>query len=358
MAKNISFINSINPNFSKELKSEVDAYFKSHNNRTTGDWRIYHKTIVLAVTLVTLYVLLVFGNLPVWANVIMCALMGLNFALIGFNVMHDGAHGSYSDKKWLNNLMGYSLNLMGGSTYLWKVKHNVIHHTYTNIEGHDEDIDIKPFIRTNREQKHYWFHKFQHIYSVVLYSTTYLFWILFKDFAKYFAGKILDKKLPKMTWKNHAGFWLTKVVYFSLFIVIPILVVGWKHALIGYLIISGVCGIVISIVFQLAHVVEHAEFPMPNEDSQKIEQNWFIHQLQTTANFSTKSKIVSWMTGGLNFQVEHHLFPKVSHVHYPAINKIVQRVCAKYNVTYNEYKTLGAAFVSHLQYLKAVGSAA
>jgi linoleoyl-CoA desaturase len=358
VAKNISFINSINPEFTKELKGQVDAYFKESKKKPTGDWRIYHKTIVLVAALITLYVLLVFGSLPTWANVLMCGLLGLTFSLIGFNVMHDGGHGSYSDKKWLNNIMGYSLNIMGGSTYLWKVKHNVIHHTYTNIEGHDDDIDIKPFIRTNREQKHYPLHRFQHIYSLVLYSLTYITWIGFNDFTKYFTGKIMDKKVPKMATKDHIGFWATKVFYFVMFIVVPIVVVGWQHALIGYLITAGITGVIISIVFQLAHVVEDVEFPMPNEDTHKIEQNWFIHQLQTTSNFSTRSKIVSWMTGGLNFQVEHHLFPKISHIHYPAINRIVQQVCAKYNVPYHEHRTLIGALGSHLQYLKVVGQTA
>lgn len=356
MAKNISFVNSINADFSKELKRSVDEYFKLNNKQQTGDWRIFHKTLVLVLSLITLYILLIFGNLPTWLNVIMCVLMGFNFAFIGFNVMHDGGHGSYSNKKWLNEIMGHSLNVMGASTYFWKFKHNIVHHTYTNIEGHDDDIDIKPFIRTNTEEKRYYMHRYQHIYAIFLYTLTYLFWWAFKDFDKYFSGKILDKKIPKMKLKNHLGFWLTKIVHISVFIVIPILVVGWLNALIGYLIVAGVTGVVISIVFQLAHVVEDVDFPMPDEATLKIEENWFVHQLQTTANFSTRSKFVSWMTGGLNFQVEHHLFPRISHIHYPAISRIVQQVCSKYNIPYNEYPTLSKAVSSHLNYLRVVGT--
>jgi len=355
VAKNISFVNSINADFSKELKREVDNYFKSSLKKPTGDWRIFHKTLVLFVSLIILYVLLLFGTLPVWANVILCVLMGFTFAFIGFNVMHDGGHGSYSDKKWLNEIMGHSLNVMGASTYFWKFKHNIVHHTYTNIEGHDDDIDIKPFIRTNKDQKRYFFHKFQHIYALFLYSITYLFWWAYNDFVKYFSGKILEKKIPEMKTKEHIGFWLTKVIHIAVFIVLPILVVGWKNALIGYLIISGVTGIIISIVFQLAHVVEDVDFPTPDAETLKIEENWFVHQLQTTANFSTKSKFVSWMTGGLNFQVEHHLFPRISHIHYPAISRIVQQVCAKYDIPYHEYPTLAKAIGSHLGYLRVVG---
>jgi linoleoyl-CoA desaturase len=356
VAKNISFVNSINAEFVKELKRKVDEYFKTGRKKQTGDWRIFHKTLVLFLSLIALYLLLIFGSLPTWVNVIMCVLMGFNFAFIGFNVMHDGGHGSYSDKRWLNEIMGHSLNVMGASTYFWKFKHNIVHHTYTNIEGHDDDIDIKPFIRTNKEQKRLGFHRFQHVYALFLYSITYLFWWAYNDFVKYFSGKILDKKIPEMKLSEHIGFWATKVAHIALFIVIPILVVGWQHALIGYLIVAGVTGIVISVVFQLAHVVEDVDFPMPDEETLKIEENWFVHQLQTTANFSTRSKIVSWMTGGLNFQVEHHLFPRISHIHYPALSKIVRQCCAQYGIPYNEYPTVAKAVSSHLHYLKVVGN--
>ncbi|HTO16826.1 MAG TPA: acyl-CoA desaturase [Edaphocola sp.] len=356
MAKNISFVNSINKTFVKDLKDQINEYFKTNQQKQTGDWRIFHKGIVLVAVLITLYGLLVFGSLPTWANILMCVLMGFVFAFIGFNVMHDGAHGSYSDKKWLNNLTGYSLNIMGASTYLWKFKHNIMHHTYTNIEGHDEDIDIKPLLRTNKEQKKYFFHKYQHYYALFLYTLTYIMWWAFNDFKKYFTGKILDKKIPSRSFKEHVGFWVTKIVYISLFIVLPIYFVGWQHALIGYLIVCGVTGITISIIFQLAHVVENTDFPMPDPETLKIEENWFVHQLQTTANFSTKSKIMSWMCGGLNFQVEHHLFPRISHIHYPAINKIVIRVCEQYNIPYHEYPTLAKALGSHLHLLKVIGN--
>lgn len=357
MAKNISFQNSINPTFTKDLKQSVDAYFTQVNKKSTGDWRIFHKTLVLLAAIVTIYCLLLFAHFPVWANVVLCALLGFVFALIGFNVMHDGAHGSYSDNKSLNNLMGFSLNLMGGSTYFWKVKHNIIHHTYTNIDGHDDDIDVAPYMRLSKTQAKKPLHKYQHLYAVPLYFMTYIFWIYFNDFKKYFTGKILEKAIPKMTTKEKVGFWATKIAHLVIFVVIPSLVLDFKTAIIGYIIACLVCGLFIAVVFQLAHVVEDAEFPVPNE-ANKIEENWFIHQLETTANFSMNSKLCSWLFGGLNFQVEHHLFPKISHIHYPAISKIVQEVCARHNVTYNKYNTFGAAIRAHFSYLKQIGQSA
>lgn len=356
MGKHISFSNN-NNQFTAELKKKVEEYFSKNGIKTTGSWRLYHKTLTLCGIALAIYLVLIFGSAPVWLNILLCAVLGLTFAAIGFNVMHDGAHGSYSSKKWVNELMSYSLNVLGGSSYLWKVKHNVMHHAYTNIEGHDDDIDIKPFIRTNVHQKRYWFHRYQHIYSFILYLSTYLLWIAVLDFRKYFTGKVSERKFAKMSMSEHIGFWVSKIAYTLLFIVIPIVVVGWAHALIGYFIIAGVCGLVLSIVFQLAHIVEDSEFPMPDPQSNKIEQNWFVHQLATTANFATKSKLVSWFVGGLNFQVEHHLFPKVSHIHYPAINQMVKELCQKYQVKYIEYPTVFRALQAHVSHLRIVGAA-
>jgi len=356
MGKHITFTNNSIP-FSRELKQRVEEYFANEGRKSTGSWYLYHKTLVLCGLAFLFYLILLTGITPVWMSVLICILLGFNFASIGFNVMHDGAHGSYSSKKWVNEVMSYSLNVLGGSVYFWKIKHNVMHHAYTNIEGHDDDIDIKPFIRTNANQKKYWYHKYQHIYCMILYTTTYLLWITYNDFSKYFTGKVSNRKFSPMSTREHLVFWVSKLVYIGVIIIIPGLLIGWAQTLIGYLIISAVCGLVLSIVFQLAHVVEDADFPMP-DDHNKIDENWFVHQLQTTANFSTRSKIVSWFVGGLNFQVEHHLFPKISHIHYPAINKMVKEVCAKYNITYIEYPTLWQAISAHLTHLRMVGQMA
>jgi linoleoyl-CoA desaturase len=133
--------------------------------------------------------------------------------------------------------------------------------------------------------------------------------------------------------------------------------VGFVKALIGFLIITFICGLFISVVFQLAHIVEGTHFPQPDTESNKIEQEWAIHQVSTTANFATKSKIVSWLLGGLNFQVEHHLFPRVSHIHYPKINQFVKETCQEFNIVYLEHATVLKAFRSHLLHIKKLGRA-
>ena len=350
----VSF-NNKNSVFFNALKEKVDSYFKSNNIKETGNFKLYLKTIILAVTAISLYTILVFFTPNIWISLIMCAFLGLNLAAIGFNTMHDGAHGSFSTKTWVNEMMGYSLNAMGGSVYLWKYKHNVNHHSFTNIEGMDDDIDIKPWIRVHDDQEKHWYHRFQHVYWVVLYGVTYLLWIFVQDFKKYFTGKVGDIPFRKMDTKEHIIFWVSKLLYVAAFIVLPIFKIGVAETVIGFSVIAFICGFVIAVVFQLAHIVEDASFEMPTSDNHKVETEWAVHQIQTTANFATKSKVVSWFTGGLNFQVEHHLFPRISHVHYPKISQLVRETCEQFGVTYIEFPTVLSAVRSHVGHLKHVG---
>lgn len=348
------------PVFFQRLRQVTDAYFREHNLKKTGDARLYWKTVILLTALVSLYVVLVFftpGN--TWLALALCAVLGLVLASVGFNVMHDGAHGCYSSRKWVNELMGHSLNLMGGSVYFWKMKHNQNHHTFTNVEGMDDDIDIEPFVRVHTGQKRRWYHRFQHIYALLLYGTTYLFWIFYNDMRKYFTGKVSrETRMKPMKRKEHIIFWATKLGYVAVFLVVPMLKVGVVPTLVGYGVMVFVTGIFISVVFQLAHVVEGMDFVDPVTDGNEIGNEWAIHQMHTTANFATGNRVWNWLFGGLNFQVEHHLFPLISHVHYPAINKRLKEVCAEFNVPYHEFPSLRSALRSHLAHLRQVGMAA
>ncbi|MFY9311420.1 MAG: acyl-CoA desaturase [Bacteroidia bacterium] len=350
----VSF-NNKNSVFFNALKEKVDTYFKSNNISETGNYKLYIKTALLLLSLAGLYTVLVFFTPPTWIAIVLCCLLGVNLAGIGFNIMHDGAHGSFSNKTWVNELMGYSLNIMGGNVYLWKYKHNVNHHSFTNIEGMDDDIDIKPWIRVHADQKKYWYHRFQHIYWIVLYGITYLLWVFVQDFRKYFTGKVGETPFRKMDVKEHVIFWGSKLFYVGMAIVLPMFFVGVVQTIVGYSIIAFVCGLIIAVVFQLAHIVEDASFSTPDKAVYKIEEEWAVHQVKTTANFATKSKIVSWFTGGLNFQVEHHLFPRISHIHYPKISELVRETCGQFNIPYMEYPTVLSAVRSHVVHLKQVG---
>jgi linoleoyl-CoA desaturase len=354
MAK-ITFNNNDN-RFFQTLKLAVDEYFEQNKIKKTGDWRLFSKTIILVGSAIAMYCLLMFVNMSALPALLLCAGLGFVFASIGFSVMHDANHGSYSPNTKLNDLLGLTANAMGASSFFWKQKHNIIHHTYTNVDGIDDDIAKSPIIRQCESQKWVPAHKVQHLYLVPVYSLSSIFWLFFMDFAKYFTRKIYTTEAWKMTTKNHIIFWATKLGYLAFYIVLPIMVWGFLPWLAGFFALHVVMGLTLSLVFQLAHVVENTEFEhIALDETKHIETAWAEHQIKTTANFAMGNKVISWFVGGLNYQIEHHLFPKVSHVHYPAISKIVMAKCAEYNLPYNQYKTMSGALASHFRVMKFLG---
>ena len=348
---------SVSKSFHVELKKRINQYFKQTGKSSTGEGKIYTKAIILLVSFASLYMHLVFFTPPFFWAILECILFGAVVAAIGFNIMHDGAHGSFSKHKMLNKFAAFTLNVLGGNSFMWDVKHNVIHHAYTNIDGVDDDIDIQPWMRMSSTQPKYAMHKYQHIYFWLLYSLLYILWIFVLDYQKYFKKRIGVMPLKRMSVKDHFVFWGFKVLNLFLFVGLPIYTLGFTSWLVGFLIFTVVAGLTISIVFQLAHTVEHTHFPMPDEDTGRLEDEWAIHQLKTTANFAPRSKFISWFVGGLNFQVEHHLFPKISHIHYPAISKIVKQACREFDIPYLEYPRMRQAIASHVSFLKQMGRA-
>jgi len=343
--------------FFKDLKHKVDGHFAERHLHPAGNGKLYVKGALQVLSAVAIYVVLIFYTPVTWFALALCFLLGLNLAVIGFNVMHEGGHQSFSRYTWVNTVSAYFLNVLGGNAYYWKIKHNINHHTFTNVEGMDSDIDVKPFMRLHEGQPRRAYHRYQYIYWVVLYGISYLVWIFYEDFQKYFSGKVSSNNEKKgLAGKEHSIFWFTKVMFVLMYVVVPIVLVGWLSWLIGFLVVTVVCGLAISLVFQLAHVVEGTQFHAAGGE-ERPRQEWAIHQLGSTANFGTSNKCLYWLLGGLNFQIEHHLFPRISHIHYPAISVFVKETCKAYNIVYNEHKSMLSAILSHLTHLRRLGSA-
>lgn len=354
MAK-ITFSNR-NNDFYQSVKIAVEEYFVSRKIKKTGDWRLFSKTIILVLAAVGIYCTLLFVPVNGWPALCLCMLMGFVLASIGFSVMHDANHGSYSTKTWLNDLLGLSLNTMGASSYFWKQKHNIIHHTYTNVDGIDDDIAKSPIIRQCESQKWVPAHRIQYLYLLPVYSLSTIFWIFIMDFTKYFSRKIYTTDAWKMNRKNHIIFWVTKIMYLFFYVALPMMQWGFLPWLAGYFALNMVMGLTLSLVFQLAHVVENTEFEhVPLDASKHLELAWAEHQMKTTCNFAMGNKVISWFVGGLNFQIEHHLFPRVSHIHYPAISKIVMAKSKEFNLPYNKYDGMFEALASHFRVMKYLG---
>ena len=341
--------------FYLELRRRVEAYFVETGKQPRDAWQMYVKTFILLGWSALSYVVLVFLCDTWWQGVLAAASLGLSIAAIGFNVQHDGGHRAYSRLNWVNRLMAMSIDLLGGSSYVWNVKHNAIHHTYANITGHDDDIDLGPLARLSPHQKRLPFHRAQHWYMWLLYGLINVKWQIFDDFYAVAVGRIGSHKLARPRGADLAVFVGGKVVFFTLALVIPLLVNPWLPVLAAYLLTCLISGVVLSVVFQLAHCVEEAEFPMPDQASNAMDNHWAVHQVETTVDFARRSRLLTWLLGGLNFQVEHHLFHKICHVHYPALSKVVEQTCRDFQIRYNEHPTFADGVASHFRWLRRMG---
>lgn len=351
------FSKNDNLKFFRTLNKRVNDYFKENNINRTGNWKLHLKTIVMFSIFLTPYFFLIGMEMNIWVYLLLNVVIGIGMAGVGMNVMHDGNHGAYSSKNWVNKFMGGSIYILAGNVYNWQVQHNVLHHTYTNIIGHDEDLEAGRILRFSKTAKWYKHHKFQHIYSIFLYGLLTFNWAITTDFLQ--MKRYLKRKLSYGEFKSPAIRWttllITKVIYFSVWLVIPMLMgISWWKVISGFIVMHYTAGLILSVVFQLAHVVESTENPVPNEEGE-IENTWAIHQLHTTANFAPKNWLVNYYTGGLNHQVEHHLFPNISHVHYNKIGEIVKQTAREFNLPYYEFNSTREAIISHFKHMRDLG---
>jgi linoleoyl-CoA desaturase len=344
--------------FYSTLRQRINQYFSDLNIPKTGNYHLYIKAVILFALYILPFVAIFVFDLSIFWTLACYFLMGAGKAGLGFNVMHDSNHGSFSEKKWLNNLFSYTMDMVGGNAVAWKIQHNILHHTYTNVYGHDEDIHDKPFLRLSPEGKWSKYHKFQHYYAILLYGMATLSWVSVKDFrqmAIYRKEGLLEKIGVKPT-AVYINLVIGKVLYLFAFIALP-LIIGhhsWYIYIIGFFIMHFVAGLITTLVFQLAHVVEETDFIKPDEENH-LENSWAIHQLLTTSNFAPKNSILGWYIGGLNYQIEHHLFPQISHVHYAGIAPIVRKTALEFNIPYYQTETFMAAVVSHWKMLRQLG---
>lgn len=344
--------------FFSTLQKRVNEYFKENNISKSANAQMVLKTIILLSAFVMPLLTMIFFAVPTLVVVLLFIVMGFALAGVGMSVMHDANHGAYSKNKGVNKWLGYSLNLTGGMVFNWKLQHNVLHHTYTNIHQLDDDIDSKWILRFSPHAEAKKVHRFQFIYVFFFYSILTLYWVIAKDFVQYIryqkTGINKFEKLQNIKYLVSMVF--LKIVYIVGMIVLPVITQGYSVWLIigGFLVMNAIGGLVLGIVFQLAHSVEETSFPLPN-DANVVENDWAMHQLATTANFAPHNKLLSWYVGGLNFQVEHHLFPHICHVHYPQIAKIVEETANEFNVPYLCTPTLAEAFMSHMRMLKKFG---
>ncbi len=359
--KPVRFDRKKNKEFSKALKNRVETYFKENNISKKANATMVFKTICLTLLFVVpIAIINLAGIEATWAVLTVYAIMGIGQAGIGLGIMHDANHGAYSDKPKINNWISSYIELVGGSSITWKIQHNVLHHTYTNIDGYDEDIDTPPYLRFSPHTELKPIHRLQYIYAWFFYSLMTVFWITAKDFIQLSRYEKMDLvKGQGTTYQKELGkLIICKILYWAVLLILPLIFcpAPWWSIVIGFVMAHLISGLVLAMIFQPAHVMEDLKFDLPDEAGH-MDANSLVHQLETTANFANNSRLLSWYCGGLNFQIEHHLFPHICHVHYRKIAPIVKKTAQEFGVPYHEHKTWFKALWYHTKMLKALGRA-
>ena len=339
-----------------EVQASVRAYFEATGKSERDVPAMYRKTAVMLLWLFGSYAALVFVVQTAAGAAVAAISLGMAMAGVGFNVQHDGNHGAYSDRKWVNKLAALSLDLMGGTAYFWHYKHNVAHHTHTNISGHDDDINAGPLGRLSPHQRWYAAHRFQHLYFWAVYSLLALEWQITGEFRNLVTRRTIGStRVPRPPAREIVIFWLGKVVFFGLAFGLPLMLHAVTDVLAAYLLTTCTLGLVLAVVFQLAHCSQPADFRALGPGERTVGRPWAEHQVETTLDFGRSNPLLTWYVGGLNFQIEHHLFPTICHVHYPALAPIVEEVCRRHGVRYFAHRSFGSALASHFRWLRLMG---
>lgn len=341
------------------LNKRVNEYFKTNNISRHANAEMIVKTVFMFALYFVPFVLMLTGVVSgTWPMIAMCVLMGAGTAGIGLSIMHDANHGAYSGKPWVNNLIGYSLNVVGGNAFNWKIQHNVLHHTYTNVYDADEDISPRGVLRMSPYSEWKAMHRFQHVYAWFIYGLMTFVWVLFKDVIRlisYHKDGLIKKQNANVT-QEIVILVVTKLIYLGYIFTLPMVILDLSFWTVfaGFCIMHYVAGFILAVIFQPAHVIEGTEYFEPDMEG-NLENNWAIHQLHTTTNFANKSRLFSWYVGGLNFQVEHHLFPNICHVHYRKIAPIVESTAKEFGAPYKSAETFLDALVGHGRLLRELG---
>ena len=345
--------------FMHELKERVHSYFAERGISEKANTAMVVKTVLMLLLAFGPYAMILSGRFSPGVMLLLCVLMGVGIAGVGFCIAHDALHGAYSSNKRVNALLGATFDLMGANGYLWKITHNVIHHTYTNIQGIDEDLEVSPLLRLSPTSEHKPIHRIQHYYALIAYSMSTVFWLFAKDYKYILQRDLGPYKNIRHPRREIAILIAAKLFCYFYMIVLPLwlLHITFGQFLIGFLAMHLTAGVILGVVFQLAHVVEGTEHFVPPEGT-PMQDSWLVHEMKTTSDFGRSNPLLNWYVGGLNFQVEHHLFPRVCSVHYPQISPIVEEVATRHGIPFHSHDTLRAAIASHMRMLRQLGNPA
>src|SRR6185503_9894076 len=342
--------------FYKLLQKDVSTYLQTKTNHQYAD-----SFMVLKI----FFCLLLYGisysqyinssyNYLQWVG--WCLVFGFSNMLLGVNIAHDAIHRALFRKKWLNKIAGLNFDLIGISSYTWKLKHNYVHHQYPNVMHVDTDIEAGPLLRFSPADKKRWFHRYQHIYAPFIY-------ILFSLHMVFINDILLLPRLLRLGYphRQHSK-WIfvtilfQKLVYIFVTLLLPLyqLPFAARQVIAGFLLMHFTLSLFLALVLLPSHLFEKTSFSAVTPAGD-LGEDWTVHQLNTTLDFAAQSRLVHFLFGGFNTNVVHHLFPGICHCHYKELSGFVAKRAAELDLPYH-HSTLRGAIVSHFKTLKKLGS--
>jgi linoleoyl-CoA desaturase len=320
--------------------------------------QLHRKAVVIVGMWAVSYYGLVFAPLSFVGRVVCALVLVVACVAVATSIMHDGNHGSFSASKRVNKAAGYSSDLLGASSFLWRFKHNHLHHGNTNVVGFDTDIDQAPFARLAPQQPWHPWQRYQHIYMWGLYGFLTLQWFLLSDLTTIVTGRQAGHALPvTLRRRDVVTIALGKVIHATWALVIPMLFFPWWTVLLFYVSCSWLVGFILANFFQLAHCVDVAEMATP--DTPRRGHDFVLHQLRTTVDIHLSTfglgRVTSWLMGGLDYQIEHHLAPKLPHTLYPTLAPKLAAACSARGIEHRRHRSFPAAIRSHERWLRRMG---
>ena len=351
----IKYKQNYHPEFYKELKRRVDKAFNDKGISIKGNSIMKFKVMMLVVGYLITYTIIILADLNDISNLFLVIILGVLAALIGLNISHDAVHNAIFKRKWINYLFSFTFNFfLGANEYVWRITHNMVHHQFPNVPEMDPDISQTKLLRMSPVDKLKWFHKYQHFYFPIVYLLFGFYLVFIKDFRVIFGmNRLGNKRRMVHPLKEYIILFVTKIIYIGYMIVIPSMVFPFWKVIIAFILMQVILAIIFTIVTAPAHVATSNKYFTPNSKG-IIEENWAVVQLETTTDFSRNSWIANNFFGGGNYQVVHHLFPGICHIHLPWISQIVDKTTLEYGLEYN-HTSLISVLHHHVKMLRAFG---
>jgi linoleoyl-CoA desaturase len=344
-----------NTEFQTALRQKTDDYFERTGRPRRGNWQVYLKGAIILSCFFASYLALMFFVENLWEGLVAAAFLALSMTGIGFNIMHDGGHRAFSERRWINRVAAMTLDLIGVSSYVWHWKHAMYHHNYVNIVGYDPDAELGILARFAPSEKRLSFHRWQHFYIWWLYAFLVAKLQLFNDFHVLMFGKIHAHSVPRPKGCDLVTFVMGKTGLLVLAFVLPLFYHPALNVIFYYGLTVLIMGMPLSVVFQLPHCTGRSAYPLPEPATHRMKNPWAVHQAEVTLDFDRHSRVRTWFFGGLNFHLEHHLFPSVCHVNYPGMSRIIEETCREFGVKYAEHRTFWEGLAEHYNWLKQMG---